>query len=169
MAQPAVSTKHVFQTLVREMREHVVELYGARLVTLAVFGSVARGVMRPDSDIDVLLIADDLPKGRMPRVREFDRVEDCLEPLFKKARAQGINTTLSPVIKTPEEVAYGSPLFLDMTREVDILFDRDGFFQRYLGQLSDKLEKMGSKRVACGGGYYWLLKPDLKPGEDIEL
>lgn len=44
--------------------------YGDRLVSLAVFGSTARGTMRPDSDIDLLLVVDPLPDGRLsPKAR----------------------------------------------------------------------------------------------------
>lgn len=170
MAQSALpTTKSVFDQLVVELEREVKDLYGERLVSLAIFGSVARGVMRPDSDIDVLIIVENLPNGRIPRVREFDQIENMLELNFKAARSAGINTIYSPVIKTPAEVRKGSPLFLDMTLDVQILFDRDDFFRTYLDQLREKMKKMGSKRIAKGGGYYWLLKPDLKPGEDIDL
>lgn len=41
--------------------------YGSRLAVVAVFGSIGRGPARPDSDLDVLVVADGLPDGR----REF--------------------------------------------------------------------------------------------------
>jgi hypothetical protein len=85
------------------------------------------------------------------------------------AATDGIHTTLSPVFKTPEELAYGSPLFLDMTEDVRILHDPDGVLERYLRGLRARLRALGARRIAKGGGYYWLLKPDLKPGEDFTL
>lgn len=42
--------------------------YGARLLSVAVFGSVARGTPRRDSDVDLLIVADPLPRGRLARV-----------------------------------------------------------------------------------------------------
>ena len=36
-------------------------------------------------------------------------------------------------------------------------------------ELASRLRAMGARRVQKGGGYYWILKPDLKPGEDIDL
>jgi Nucleotidyltransferase domain len=49
------------------------EVKGTRgpLVALAVFGSVGRGTVREDSDVDFLLVARDLPRGRFARVDEF--------------------------------------------------------------------------------------------------
>jgi hypothetical protein len=67
------------------------------------------------------------------------------------------------------EVQRGSPLFLDMTLEARILFDRDHSFARYLDGLRSRMRELGSRRVQFHGGYYWVLKPDLKSGEEIEL
>lgn len=143
--------------------------YGERLVSLAVFGSAARGGMRADSDIDLLLVVEGLPQGRLARVRDFDTIEAGLAEVLALAKKDGVHTSLSPVFKTPEEVEQGSLLFLDMTDQAKILFDRNGFLRGYLDNLAGRLAKMGARRVYRGGGYYWLLKPDLKPGEDIAL
>lgn len=158
-----------FQAIVDALREASVDFYGEHLVSAAVFGSVARGSMRPDSDIDLLLVVDGLPSGRMPRVREFEAVESRLEPLLEEAARHGVHTSLSPVFKTPQELAYGSPLFLDMTETALILHDRDSVLKDYLEKLRSRLNALGSQRIRKSGGYYWLLKPDLKPGEDFAL
>lgn len=79
-----------------------------RLVTLAVFGSVARDRFSPESDIDLLIVVRDLPRFRYRRVQEFiEGVEKPLEEEIRRLRKQGMNPELSPVLKTPEEVAYG--------------------------------------------------------------
>ncbi|WP_058558343.1 nucleotidyltransferase domain-containing protein [Thiohalocapsa sp. ML1] len=158
-----------FEAILAALTACCVEVYGGRLVSLAVFGSVARGTMRPDSDIDVLLVVDALPNGRLRRVAEFEPVEQRLAPLLAASAREGIHTTLSPMFKTPAELAYGSPLFLDMTEEVLILHDRDAVLSRYLDGLRARLQALGARRIPKGGGYYWLLKPDLKPGEDFTL
>jgi hypothetical protein len=38
-----------------------------------------------------------------------------------------------------------------------------------MNRLRRRLKALGARRVRLGGGYYWLLKPDLKPGETIPL
>jgi predicted nucleotidyltransferase len=143
--------------------------YGARLVALALFGSVARGTPRPDSDIDVLLIADPLPDGRLPRVHEFEGVEAAIEPALAAARRHGLAPTLSAVIKTPAEVSRGSPLFLDMVEDARILYDRDGFLSHTLADLRSRLDRLGARRVWRGDAWYWDLKPDYTPGEVFEI
>ncbi len=143
--------------------------YGDRLITLAVYGSVARGTHHETSDLDLLLIVEKLPKGRMKRQEEFEAVEDSLwralgvqdqahEPLF-----------ISVLIKSPQEALAGSPLFLDMIEDAWLLFDRDDFFKNILARLQERLKLLGAKRVWLDGAWYWDLKPDYKPGEVFEL
>lgn len=158
-----------YERLIERLREECERQYGARLTSMVIYGSVARGTMRYDSDIDVLIVAEALPAGRLARVAEFETIEERLAPDLAAARAQGVHAELSPVFKTPEEVLRGSPLFLDMTLEARVLFDRDGFFARYLEALRERMRALGSERRRFGGGYYWILKPDYKPGDRIEL
>ena len=143
--------------------------YAERLVALAVFGSCARDAMRPDSDIDFLIVADDLPNGRMKRVGEFEPVEEQLLAELQAIPGMGGYTALSPIFKTSDEIAQGSPLFLDMTESVRILFEKDHFLTRYLAGLKERLQQQGARRVRYKGGYYWELKPDYRYGDIINL
>lgn len=166
------ATSHVrqaFDAFLVPLLGAVEEAYGDRLVSLAVFGSVARGTPRWDSDVDLLIVAAPLPDGRMPRVREFDAVEAACEPALRGLRATGIETRLSPVFKTPSELASGSMLLLDMTDQVRILSDRNGVLRDRLDRLRERLQALGARRVQRAGGYYWKLKPDFRPGDRIEL
>lgn len=161
--------RETYNRLIDKVTEETRSHYGDRLISVVLYGSVARGTMRPDSDIDLLIVATPLPHGRMARMREFEGIDEAIASDLKAAARMGVRTDLSPIIKTPEEVGYGSPLFLDMTLEARILFDRDGFFGRYLQGLKQRLQDLGSQRKQLAGGYYWVLKPDWKPGEEIRL
>lgn len=161
--------RETFADLEAAVAEACAAYYGPRLVSLVLYGSAARGTMRHDSDLDLLVIADPLPPGRMARVREFDAVERSLAPAFAAARGNGVAAELSPVFKTSAEAAAGSPLFIDMVEDARILRDRDGFFAAVLARLRARMQELGSRRVWRGNAWYWVLKPDLKPGEVFEL
>jgi predicted nucleotidyltransferase len=164
-----VSLKKLFKELQDKLLTETKSFYGERLVSFVIFGSVSRETYRFDSDLDVLIIAKDLPRGRMKRVAEFSIVENALEPYLTSLMKKGINTYISTVFKTPEEAERGSPLFLDMVEDASILFDRNGFFSKILDRLRARLKELGAKRVWKGNIWYWVLKPDYKPGEVIEL
>jgi predicted nucleotidyltransferase len=116
-------------------------------VSVVLFGSVARGTYRADSDIDILIIAEGLPRGRMKRVAEFRKVEEKLDHVLTELRTEQVYIDVSPVIKSPEEAEAGSPLFLDMVEDAQILYDRGRFFARRLKRLRERLDALGSKRV----------------------
>jgi len=145
------------------------EEYGDRLVSIVVFGSAGRGTSGPDSDLDLLVVADDLPGGRVARVRQFIDVERRLEPELRGARLAGWNVELSPVLKAPAEVDQGSPLFLDMLDDAQFLYDRDDFMRRALESLRARLAALGARRVWRGNAWYWDLKPDYRPGDVFEI
>lgn len=159
----------LFSEFLDQLVQEVLAFYGDRLVSVVVFGSVGRGAPRPDSDIDLLLVVDPLPAGRMKRVEEFAAIEKRLAERLQALKASGIDTVISPVFKTRDEVAMGSPLFLDMIDEARILFDRQDFFRQYLQSLKNKLENLGARKVQYRGAWYWDLKPNYKKGDVIEL
>jgi predicted nucleotidyltransferase len=161
--------KEGFEKLLKQFTRVAKEHYGDRLVSIAVYGSVGRETFRHDSDIDCLIICKDLPKGRRARVDDFLVIEEKLSTDLKQLRNEGISTEFSPVLKTPEEVLKGSPLFLDMVEDAKILFDSEGFLNNYLQELKYRLKKLGAKRVWRANAWYWILKPDLQPGEIFEI
>lgn len=148
-----------------ELRSH----YGPRLVAVAVFGSVGRGTPREDSDVDLLVVARALPDGPPARRQEFAAVERRLAEALRRVAGDGRPTFLSPVLKTPEEVELGSPLFHDMVEDARILYDPEGFLARYLARLREELARRGARRVPWGGGWYWDLRPESGGSEILGM
>ena len=161
--------KTVFDELLTKVVAAAQAVYGERLVSVVLYGSVARGTMRHDSDMDLLIVARDLPRGRLKRVEGFEPIEITMAEDFRHAASQGVHTTLSPVLKTPEEVLAGSPLFLDMVEDARVLHDRNGFFLQELARLRSRLAELGAKRIWKGNAWYWDLKPNFRCGEVFEL
>jgi hypothetical protein len=58
---------------------------------------------------------------------------------------------------------------LDMVEEARVLLDRGGFFQAKLENLRQRLGELSARKVRFKGGSYWILKPDYRPGDVIEL
>ncbi|WP_143588960.1 nucleotidyltransferase domain-containing protein [Thermoanaerobacterium sp. PSU-2] len=145
------------------------EVYGDNLISLVIFGSVARGTPSPESDIDILIVAENIPDGRIKRVQQFNKVESLLENYIEKLRNLKIYTELSPIIKTPSEVKIGSLLFLDMINDAKILYDKNDFFSKYLTELSSNLKKMGAYKVGNNEKWHWVIKPDYKNDEVFHI
>ncbi len=161
------------RALLQPLLSHLIaacrEEYGSQLVSLVLFGSAARDAAGPDSDLDLLIVATDLPDGRLARVRQFMGIEQRIAPEVRAAREAGWNVELSPVFKTPDEARAGSPLFLDMVEDGRLLYDRGDFMKGMLDGLRERLAALGARRIWRGNAWYWDLKPDYRPGEVFEI
>ncbi|MFP3202768.1 MAG: nucleotidyltransferase domain-containing protein [Sulfolobus sp.] len=161
--------KEPYATLLNNMLKIMKEEFKDDLISVIVYGSVARGDNRNDSDVDLLIIMKNLPKDSMlKRIRLFEtKVEDKLN--LDEYWKMGYYISLSPVLKTPEEAEKFSPLYLDMVYDAVILYDRNYFFTRILQKLRDRLKELGAERVRMGKKWYWVLKKDSRFGETVEL
>ena len=93
------------------------------LIGLVLFGSAARGEMRESSDVDILLIAKNLPEKRYYRI-QF---------LRKDLPFTGLGHPVCFIAYTPEEFLSGFPSFyLDLGVDGIILYDTDGFLEEKL-------------------------------------
>jgi predicted nucleotidyltransferase len=142
-----------------------VDLLGDRLVSVVLYGSVARGTAREGSDLDVLIVAGGLegtPAERRGPLLDAWQVERAARSL------PAIDWSL--VTKTPAEASVPSPLYLDLVEDAVLLLDRGGFFAEVLAGLRARMAAMGSRRVFLpDGSWYWDLKPDFRWGEVVEL
>lgn len=147
------------------VRDAALGVYGDRLVSLAVFGSYARGTQRPGSDLDLLAVVRDLPADRPTRWEEWDAVERRLAERWQGGTPVG----LSPILKSPEAIAAGTPLLLDLTEDAVVLWDQEGFLAGHLARLRRRLHELGARRIRLDGDrWIWDLKPDYRPGEVFE-
>jgi len=145
------------------------EVLGENLLSLALFGSVARGEAGSHSDIDLLVVCRKLPRGMMRRRRLLEPVRERLQKDLEGLWKQGIYADFTELILTEEEARQFRWLYLEMMEEAVILFDREGFLRGVFEALRRRLRELGARRKEMGRLKYWDLKPDLKPGEVVEL
>lgn len=145
------------------------ERLGNALVSILLFGSVARGEADRYSDIDLLLVIEGAPQGRFARMARLEEVAAEVEAVRTRLWRQGIYTDFSVLVLTPEEAIKTRPIYLDMVEDGVLLWDRGGFFSGVLERLRQRLKALGSRRLRKGRTRYWLLTSASRPGERIEL
>jgi predicted nucleotidyltransferase len=95
--------------ILREFREELEELYGARLKDIILYGSWARGDATEDSDIDLLIILE----GEVTPGAEIDRMIDIITELNLK---HGVLISVVP-ISEEDYFTINSPLLINVRRE----------------------------------------------------
>ncbi len=173
MTMPTIENTATLNQTLRHLAERYAataqEVLGENLTSVVLFGSVARGEARPDSDIDLLVICRELPGGAFRRQEVLEPVRKRFQIELDRLWEQGCYADFTGVIKTEMEAQKTHLLYLDMTEEAVILFDRGEFFARVLARLRERLRELGAQRKQLGRIRYWDLKPDFKPGEVIWL
>jgi len=122
----------------REAVERLHAALGDDLIGVVLYGSHARGEAREDSDVDLLVIARDLPE------RRYDR-SVRLQSVF-----QGIKDApdFSVLGKTPEEFeSYFPSLYLDIGLDGVVLHDRGGYVAGKLKRIREIIAHTGLVRL----------------------
>jgi predicted nucleotidyltransferase len=155
-----IQFREAIETLLKELRK----LLRENLISVVLFGSVAREDFKEDSDIDLLIVAKELPHEYSTRI-------DLFIPIVEEVRKK---IPKNPFIQiyplSVEEASKNRPIYLDMLTDAIILYDEDEFMANVLKRLWEKLVKLGAKKIKLeDGSWAWILKPNIKVGEVIEI
>ncbi len=85
-AKGALLMKRELQEILKRYTADVRALYGERLCEVILYGSYARGDYREDSDIDIMILVDDMSEDEMYRKRselsELDYNYNCTHDIL---------------------------------------------------------------------------------------
>jgi predicted nucleotidyltransferase len=160
-----------YRPLLDEFIALVQETLAGKVVSVVLYGSVARWDAGRQSDIDVLLVLEEAAPSYYERLQMVLSVLRRLHegPCWQELVAEGFFPELNVLILSRAEAEQNRGIFLDMIEDARVLVDRDGFFRHRLGLLQKRLLELGARKVRRNGTWYWDLKPDLKLGEAIAL
>lgn len=139
------------------------------LLAVTLFGSVARGEARKDSDIDILLLLRKKDKKIEEKLANIG-VESYYWKENKNLLKKGIRTKIYEIAKTERELRDNPLILLDILDHGIILFDPEGAMERLLKKMKEKLKELGTRKIIFSDGKWaWDLKPDWKKGEIVEI
>ena len=100
--------------LLKDYVSYILSHFGNRLRSVCLFGSVARGEATPRSDIDVLVVAEDLPRdvGLRFRITNWIHIKLRETESYQVLKKLGRNCLISDIFFTPQEVETHPPSFL---------------------------------------------------------
>lgn len=147
--------------------------FKGKLLSVAVFGSVAQGTANfPQSDIDILIVLEGAEKLSFgERFKSLTDVEEKLskiEEYLQFKNAFGSSPNIQEIILAPVELKAHPPVMLDLTTDVIIIYDT-GILKEEIKKLKNRLKELGARKVVQKDSWFWILKPDLKLGETVEI
>ena len=158
--------------VIKKYCEILNEILGNRLISIMIFGSIARGDWDKDSDIDIHIVAEGWEgKPIWDRVGELAKAKKMVEETteYRKALEAGFWSIFQNYPLSKEEAERFNRIYLDAIIDGIILYDKNEFLVKVLRSLMKKLEEMGSVRITLPNRkYYWILK-DIRAGEVIEF
>jgi predicted nucleotidyltransferase len=142
---------------------------GDDLVSVVLYGSYAREQPTPESDVDLLIVAERLPDSSLDRQMLITKILQEVEAPLRQSLPSASFPYISIISKTPREADHISRIYFDMIAEAKIFFDKEGFFESVLRKVAGRLKELGAKKVLVGKMWYWDLKPNYRAGDIFEL
>jgi predicted nucleotidyltransferase len=134
-------TGHPVQEVLAALGAHL----GDSLRGLVLFGSRARGDAQPESDWDLLAIADGLPASLLERSR-----------MLRSALPARWCGRAAIIAKTPQEFEAEFPAYyLDIAADGRILHDSDGYLEDRLNRIRQRIREAGLQRRKLEHGFVW--------------
>lgn len=148
--------RHKLLSLAERFRDDLLEFYRENIISVVLYGSVARGDCHQGSDINLFAVFKELPSVRTERYTYVEKALKSLNrDLFLLFRSEGILTDINLLSKSVEEMEGYSPLFLDMTEDAVILYDKDWFLTNKLAKIREHIKNTGAKRIWVGRMWFW--------------
>jgi len=135
---------------IREFVEECKKKFGENLVSIILFGSYARGSFKETSDVDLLVIAKNLPKSVWERDKLLEEVVwDILEKKHIK---------ISPILVEPEEVKihamWPNPIFYGILLGYHAIYGSE-FFEEIMNTVKERVKVKDP--IYIEGGKEWRL------------
>lgn len=131
--------------------EHIVNVLAEKLqglsqdiVAAALFGSWAKGKAKEESDIDLLIVSENVHPRRRKRIQDVIRLRKTLSPDLP------LDILLVTRKECQENFKNHNPLFLDIACEGIILFDPEGFLQSLIEETRAYIRTRGLVRLPDG-------------------
>ncbi len=119
---PAKKIASKYERVINEFIEKLKKKFGKRLVSVVLFGSVARGTATKYSDIDLLVVVNRLPEYK----KRANLIFKITHELMLKNRIK-----ISPILLTPKEVNYSFksyfPLFSGIALGYNVIYDKQDY------------------------------------------
>ncbi len=159
-----------YRPLLDRLVESLRESLGEKLLSVCLYGSLARDQASEYSDIDLIVVARGEPAEADAGWRTaLDALQRSAE--YQRLAEQRLWPSFSPYLMTETYLRQETPwVFLEVEADGLVLYDPYGVLAWKLEQVRRRMQELGSKKVMMpDGSWYWDVKPDWERREVFEL
>ena len=132
--------------IISELTEILKQKFNQDLLAIVLFGSIVKGNFTATSDIDVLVVCENLIKDW--RVRDKMTLELTEEIELKYA------TSIHMVLVSKDEISHSiesvSPLMLEIYEANEVIYEKDSFFTQLLNDFEKNLKNLHAIKIEKG-------------------
>ena len=133
------------ENILKQIVDKIKNRLGEGVLSIVLFGSMTRGDFTESSDIDVLVIARNLPDDW----RDRDKIIlELVEIGFKYGRP--VHITLTDEYEINASIEQGAPLVFGLHDANKIVFGRDEFFEKLMKRFDDNMKRWGVRKIRNG-------------------
>lgn len=132
--------------IVPELTNILKQKFSHDLLSVVLFGSFVKGTFTSTSDIDVLIICNNLPKDW----RERDRMALELTEDIEIKHTIPIHMVLVSKNEISHAIETAYPLMLEIYDANKIVYDKDNFFKQLLAEFEKNLRRWHAKKIEKG-------------------
>ncbi|GEM_PF-217828 len=137
---------------------------GDKIISMILFGSVARGEARGSSDIDIFIFYDDskITRSELNRIIISTIIDLRESKQYQELAQKKIIPEIYPFLISKSSADDYLWVFLDATEEGVILKDTNYFTANLIQNLKTKITKLGGRRTKLPNGKFcWVLSGNL--------
>ena len=146
------------------------EIYKEDLLSIILFGSVARGKWNNESDIDLFIIFSNKSSIKTAINNQLTKIISDYERKSKLKNSKGdrLYSTIQDISLLLKDLHTFRTIFYDIAMDGIILFDINQTGFNFLRKIKKRIEEKGLRRVFIkDNDYYW--ERNVNFGEIIEL
>jgi predicted nucleotidyltransferase len=110
------------------------------IISIAIFGSVARQEDDSDSDIDLLVVAENIPEKRIERIPDMIKIKRELNLEFP------LDVLLVSKHECRSNFRNHNPLYLDIAFDAEIIYDETNFLRDLIEETREYVKTHNIRR-----------------------
>jgi len=130
--------KKDYFNVIKELKNKAVKYYKDRIVSIVIFGSVAKDCFSPESDIDILFILEKKNSNYEEFCGFYENIEEKIRYL-KKLKEKEIYIEIMPIFIEREKLSFNASILWDL--KFLILYDKNDFFKSFSKKLKKYLKE----------------------------